>query len=303
MRRTLLLSILTGCFGASLALAQFGGRLNEVVLYVVTTKGSPDPQIVPASTVNTQSGYTIIDPLQQTPTPFGPDFAGEFFVPLHLETGDNFRFIIQKEGIVTQHNEFEGPGKLMIVQGIDRLLVPGKAPIDLTAGLYAPFPAGVDFGPEVPILEAHSFLWTPSAFFPLIKPMDPSFISPLDPPGLTGSEYVLTLGQFDALIPWVGWYKSYPNAGWPEGIDARLIDQDGTLNATVRMIRLRPGRKTPAFRINANTHIGVLQGSVQITPNNGTTTVLTKNQYVFVPNGFAITLANPVPYTGPTGLN
>ena len=295
--------MLTGCFGASLALAQFGGRLDEVVLYVVTTKGSPDPQIVSATTANTQTGFTIIDPLKQTPTPFGPDFSGEFFVPLHLETNDNFRFIIQKEGIVTQHNTFVGPGKLMIMQGIDRLLVPNKDPIDLTAGLYAPFPQGVDFGPEVPIIEAHSFLWTPSPTFPLLQPADPSYLSPLDPPGLTGSEYVLTLGQFDALIPWVGWRVSYPNAGWPFGIDARLVEQDSALNATVRMIRLRPGIKTPAFRINANTHIAVLQGSVQITPNNGATTTLTQSQYVFIPNGFAITLYNPVPYTGPTGLN
>jgi hypothetical protein len=303
MRRTLLLLILTGYFGASLALAQFGGRLNEVVLYVVTTKGSPDPQIVSATTANTQTGFTVIDPLKQTPTPFGPAFSGEFFVPLHLETNDNFRFIIQKEGIVTQHNTFVGPGKLMIMQGIDRLLVPNKDPIDLTAGLYAPFPQGVDFGPEVPIIEAHSFLWTPSPVFPLLQPADPSYLSPLDPPGLTGSEYVLTLGQFDALIPWVGWRVSYPNAGWPFGVDARLIEQDSALNATVRMIRLRPGMKTPAFRINANTHIAVLQGSVQITPNNGATTTLTQSQYAFVPNGFAITLYNPVPYTGPTGLN
>jgi hypothetical protein len=302
MRRTLLLSILIGALGVSAALAQFGGRVNEVVLYVVTAKGSPDPQIVPANTVNTATGFTVIDPTKQTPIQFGSSFPGESYVPLHLEADDNLRFIIQKEGIVTQHNEFLGAGKLMIVKGIDRLLIPNKAPINLTAGLYAPFPAGVDFGPERPLLEANSYLWTAVPFFPLIVPKDPSFTSPLDPPGLTGSEYVLSLGQFDTLIPWVGWYITYPNVGWPEGIDARLIDSDSSVNATVRMIRLRPGKKTPPFLINANTHIAVLQGSVQITPtNNGTTTTLTQFQYAFIPNGFAITLSNPIPYTGPTG--
>ena len=290
-----------GC--VSLAFGQFGGRTNEVVLYVVNTKGSPVPQIVPSSTTNTATGFTIVDPAKVTPTPFGPDFPGEFFVPLHLETNDNFRFIIQKENIVTQHNTFLGPAKLLIAQGMDRLLIPNKAPVDLTAGLYAPFPQGVDFGPEVPQIEAHSFLWTPASVFPLLQPADPNYTSPIVPPGLTGSEYVLSIGSFDALVPWVGFYKTYPNVGWPQGIDARVIDSDSTLGATVRMIRLRPGKTTPTFKISANTHLAVLSGSVQIKPAGGGAPVtLTQNQYAFIPNGYALSLSNPIPYTGPTGL-
>ena len=301
MRRIQLL-ILLGCSGVSLALAQFGGRANEVVIYAVSTKGNTNLQTVPSTTVNTQAGFQVIDPLQQPVEPFGPDFPGEFFVPLHLEANDNFRFIIQKEGILTQHNQFQGAAKVMIVEGLDRLILPDpKAPIDLTAGLFAPFPEGVDFGPELPIFEAHSFLWTPSPIFPLLKAVDPSFTSPLDPPGLTGSEYVLTLGQFGALIPWVELKDTYPGAGWPQGIDTRLVDQDSALGSTIRMIRLRPGRQTPPFVIRANTHLAVLQGSVTIRPTNGTARVLSKNQYAFIPNGFAITLSNPVVYTGPTG--
>ena len=301
--RSTLLSILAGCFGVSLAFAQFGGRVNEVVVYAVSSKGATDFQIVAPTTVNTQTGYQIMDPTTQPLQPFGPDFPGEFFVPLHLETGDNFRFVLQKEGIVTQHNTFQGPAKVMIVQGVDRLVLPDPlAPIDLTAGLFAPFPQGVDFGPEVPIFEAHSFLWTPSPIFPLLKAADPSFLSPLDPPGLIGSQYVLTLGQFGALIPWVELQTTYPGAGWPEGIDTRLVDQDAALGSTIRMIRLRPGKQTPPFVIKANTHLAVLQGSVTIKPTSGgAATVLTKNQYAFIPNGFAITLSNPTPYTGPTG--
>jgi hypothetical protein len=302
LMRSTLLSIVAGCFGVSLALAQFGGRADEVVIYTVSSKGNTDLQIVAPTTVNTQTGFQVIDPVTQPVQPFGPDFPGEFFVPLHLETGDNFRFIIQKEGILTQHNMFQGPAKVMIVKGLDRLILPEpKAPIDLTAGLFAPFPQGVDFGPELPIFEANSFLWTPSPIFPLLKAADPSFISPLDPPGLTGSEYVLTLGQFGALIPWVELNTTYPGAGWPQGINARLVDQDTALGSTIRMIRLRPGRHTPPFVIRANTHLAVLQGSVTIQPLNGTPTVLTQNQYAFIPNGFAITLSNPTVYSGPTG--
>jgi hypothetical protein len=298
MRRILVLSILTACLGLTPLTAQFGGRENEVVLYTVSAKGNPNPVIVPASTVNTQSGFQVKDPFKEVFEPFGPDFAGEFFVTLHSEPADNFRFILQKEGIFTQHNTFQGPAKLMIIQGLDRLVIPNKEPIDLTAGLFAPFPEGVDFGPELPILEANSFMWTPSPIFPLLKPADPSYISPITPPGLTGSEYVLQLGQFAALIPWLG-FKDLYGTGWPQGIDQRLLEQDNVLGSTVRMIRLRPGRQTPPFVIRANTHLAVLQGSVQIKPVNGAAVTLNPKMYAFIPNGFAITLANPVTYSGP----
>ena len=298
MRRTLVLSIVAMSLGLAPTWAQFGGRENEVVLYTVSVKGNPNPVIVPAGTVNTQSGFQVKDPFKELLEPFGSDFAGEFFVTLHSEPSDNFRFIIQKEGIVTQHNTFQGPAKLMIIQGLDRLLIPGKEPIDLTAGLFAPFPQGVDFGPELPLMEANSFMWTPSPVFPLLKPADPSFISPITPPGFTGSEYVLQLGQFAALVPWLGFNDLY-GAGWPQGIDQRLFDTDTALGSSVRMIRLRPGRQTPPFVIRANTHLAVLQGSVQIKPANGAAVTLTPKMYAFIPNGFAISLANPVTYSGP----
>jgi hypothetical protein len=299
MRRTLAFLLVAGCFGATLARAQFGGREDETVIYVVSVKGDPNFQVVPSTTVNTVSGFETKDPIAANPEPFGPDFAGEFFVNLHIESGDNFRFIIQKEGILTEHNQFQGPAKLMIIQGLDRLLIPNKEPIDLTAGLFAPFPNGVDFGPELPIVEANSFLWTPSPIFPLLKKMDPSFVSPITPAGFTGSEYVLQLGLFGALVRWIGLNQIYPDAGWPQGIDQRLIDVDQALGSTVRMIRLRPGRQTPPFLIRANTHIAVLQGSVQVKPVNGAAVTLKAKQYAYVPNGFAVTLANPVTYSGP----
>ena len=66
------------------------------------------------------------------------------------------------------------------------------------------------------------------------------------------------------------------------------------------MIRLRPGRQTPPFVIRANTHLAVLQGSVQVRPTSGAAAVtLTPKTYAFIPNGFAISLANPVTYIGP----
>src|SRR5260370_1011217 len=119
MRRTLVLSIVAVCLGLAPLSAQFGGRDNEVVLYTVSAKGNPNPVIVSASTANTQSGFQVKDPFQELLEPFGPDFAGEFFVTLHKERADNFGFITQPEGIRTEPNAFQGPAKLMIIQGLE----------------------------------------------------------------------------------------------------------------------------------------------------------------------------------------
>lgn len=301
MRRTLVLA-LAGCFAVSLAHAQFGGRKNEVVLYFFSSKGKADIQIVPPNTVNTTTGFQILDPLKQTVEEFGPDFPGESRRLLHKEDSDNFMMIVQKEWIESPHQQFMGGAKVLIANGMLRLLPPGKDPIDAPAGFYATFPQSVDFGPDIPVFQELAFLWTPSPLFPIIQRAPDGFLSPIDPPGLTGEDYVVQLGKFLALTPWIGLEKTYPGAGWPQGVDAKLIDQDGNLGITARLVRLRPGRKTPAFRINANTHVAVLSGSVDIAPVNGAPVTLKPFQYAFLPNNFAITLANPVAYDGPTGL-
>ena len=281
------------------AAAQYGGREGDVVIYAVTAKGNAAPVIVPAGTNNTQTGFEVKDPQALPSQPFGPDFPGEFFVRLHSEPEDTFGFVIQKEDIETSTNEFMGPGKVLIIQGVNRLLFPDKVPMDMTAGLYAPFPQGTDFGPELPILEAHSFLWTPAPFFPLIVPRPAGFIGPGNPSGKTGSEFIVDRGSFIGILKWVGFNTLYGD-GWQQGIDAKNLEQDTALGMTARLIRLRQGRKTPPFIIRANTHLAVLSGRVEITPTIGTNRVLTAKQYAFVPNGFAIVLSNPAKYTGPT---
>jgi hypothetical protein len=93
---------------------------------------------------------------------------------------------------------------------------------------------------------------------------------------------------------------TYPGQGWEQGIDIRPIEQDNAAGTVVRMIRLRGGRVTPPFVFGGNTHLAVLQGSVTLTPTQGgAAATLTKFQYAFIPNGFAIVLSNPVVYTGP----
>lgn len=298
----ILLSIMVVLFAASPSMAQFGGRANEVVLYFFSSKGKADFQIVPAGSANTATGFQILDPLAQPVEEFGPDFPGESRRLLHKEDSDNFMMIVQREWIESPHQQFMGAAKVLIASGMLRLLPPGKDPIDAPAGFFATFPQSVDFGPDIPVFQELAFLWTPSPLFPIIQRATDGFVSPINPPGLTGEDYVVQLGKFLALTPWVLLQDTYPGAGWPEGIDAKLVDQDASLGTTARVVRLRPGKTTPAFRLNANTHVAVLSGSVQIAPVNGTAVTMKPFQYAFLPNNFAITLSNPVPYTGPTGI-
>jgi hypothetical protein len=280
-------------------MAQFGGHENEAVLYFFSSKGKADFQIVPAGATNTAGGFQILDPLTQPVEEFGPDFPGESRRLLHKEDSDNFMMIVQREWIESPHQQFMGAAKVLIVSGMLRLLPPGKDPIDAPAGFFATFPQSVDFGPDIPVFQELAFLWTPSPSFPIIQRAPDGFVSPIDPPGLTGEDYVVQLGRFLALIPWVALQDTYPGTGWPEGIDAKVVDQDDSLGTTARVVRLRPGKTTPAFRLNANTHVAVLSGSVQISPVNGTPATMKPFQYAFLPNNFAITLSNPVPYSGP----
>ena len=299
--RTFALLGIAGLLAVASASAQFGGRVGDAVIYVVSVKGDATIQPASATTPNSPNTLQVLDPLQLPAQQFGPDFPGESRRLLHSEANDNFMMIVQKEGIISPHQMFQAPAKVLIVSGILRLLPADAPPIDATATLFSPFPVTLDFGPDEPEIQELSFLWTPSPLFPIIVKADPSYVSPNNPPGLTGIQYLLTLGKFLALIPWTGLNAAYPNQGWAQGVDQKIVDVDTSLGSTVQVIRLRPGRQTPAFKINANTHIGVLQGSITITPTGGGTPVtLTPFQYTFLPNGFGVTMSNPVPYTGPT---
>ncbi|GEM_PF-3269188 len=286
---------------AGVASAQFGGRPGDVVLYVVSVKGDATFRPASPTVANNPNTLTVQTPLSLPAQQFGPDFPGESRRLLHSETADNFMMIVQKEGIVSPHQMFQDPAKVLIVGGMLRLLPPNKAPIDAATGLYSPFPKSLDFGPDMPNFEELSFLWTPSPLFPVVIKVDPSYISPNNPPGLTGIDYLLTLGKFVVLTPWTGLNLTYPGQGWVQGIDRKVMEADAALGSTASLVRLRPGHTTPAFKINANTHIAVLQGSVTITPTGGGTPVtLGPLQYTFLPNGFSVVMSNPEPYSGPT---
>ena len=79
--------ILSGFLGGPLTFAQFGGRKGDAVILVVSAKGNSDLQVVPPSTTNCQTGFTVEDPTTLFDEPFGPDFPGWHDPPHRKQPG------------------------------------------------------------------------------------------------------------------------------------------------------------------------------------------------------------------------
>jgi hypothetical protein len=273
--------------------AQFGGREGDTVILVVSAKGDRTFQVVPRNTTNTAAGFEIKDWRDLPDEPFGPDFPGESRRLMHWEPGDVFNMIIQRADIQSPYQFVEGPVKVLIAKGLLRLFPPDGPPVDTPVGFYAPFPALVDFGPNQPLFNGVTLMWTPHPTFPVAKLAPPDYVSPVVPPGSNGIEFLLGKGSFIGIIPWVAMRRADPAGGWPHGVDVKLVEDDPELGVTIRILRLRPGRRTPLFRVRASTHLWVLSGRVQITPAGGTTATMHQDIYAFVPNAFAFQLSNP----------
>ncbi|MEJ2076740.1 MAG: hypothetical protein P8Z74_01830 [Acidobacteriota bacterium] len=130
----------------------------------------------------------------------------------------------------------------------------------------------------------------------MAKKAPPDYVSPVVPPGSNGIEFLLQRGNFLGIIPWVSLRELYPGAGWSPGIDVKLLEDDEELGVTLRVLRLRPGRETPWFRVDASTHLWVLSGRVMITPAGGTKHEMRQDIYAFVPRSLAIQLSNPAEF-------
>jgi len=308
--RTAAFVILSGFLAVPLTFAQFGGRQGDAVILVVSAKGNADFQSVPSTTTNTQTGFVTLDPTMLPDEPFGPDFPSESRRLMHRDPagGDVFNMIIQNDTEPSPHQFLQGPVKVMIFQGLLRLFPPNEPPVDTPVGFFAPFPDTVDFGPNREMWPGVTLMWTPFPEFPVAKKDPGGYVSPVVPAGSNGIDFLLSLGSFVGIVPWVSFDQKYPGAGWPQGIDIKVIEKDVALNCSWQVIRLRPGRTTPLFRINANTHMWALSGGVTITPAGGTPTVIANpgcdqpcpgKIYSFVPPGFAIKLSNPAVYDGP----
>ncbi len=293
--------VIAGSFLAALpGAAQYGGRPGDTVLYVFTSKGTGAIQTLPLPTVNTASGLQIIDPSTVSPQPFPSNFPQEYRVLLHQEDGDVFEFIVEAPDVVDPNTEIIFPAKVLIGEGLLRISPPGEGDIDAPATFYTDFPQYSNVAPHDALDAPYRLVfWTNSQVFPIGIEAPPTFVSPTTPKGETGADYIISLGVFPALIPWQGLDRTVPSSGWQQGTDIKQLERDNSLNATASLMRLRPGRQTPPFSFDSNTHILVLQGSVQIGPAGGTAQTLSSWQYAFVPPGYAITLSNPIVYSGP----
>ncbi len=298
--RTIIFAIVGSLLAALPGAAQYGGRPGDAVLYVFTSKGSGAIQTLPRSTVNTASGLQTIDPTTVPPQDFPPAFPGETRVVLHEEEGDLFEFIVESPDIPDPNQEILYPAKVLIGEGLLRISPPGEGDIDAPTTFFTDFPQYSNVAPHEALNTPYKLVfWTPSLVFPVAIVAPPTFVSPTTPAGESGADYIVSLGVFPALVPWQGLNVTFPNSGWQQGTDAKTLERDNSLNTTVRLIRLRPGRQTPPFSLDGNTHILVLQGSVQIGPAGGTAQTLPSWQYAFVPPGYAISLYNPIAYAGP----
>lgn len=299
MRATIFV-IVSSLLAALPCAAQYGGRPGDTVLYVFTSKGTGAITTLPLSTVNTASGLKTIDPATVVPEHFPPEFPGETRVLLHSEPGDTFEFLQAGQDVVDPNQQLFAPAKVLIAQGLLRLSPAGEGDIDAPPTFFTEFPQHIIVAVHQALSEPYRLaFWTPSQVFPIAVVVPPTAVSPVPPPGVSNADYIVSLGVFPALIPWQGFDRTVPHSGWQPGTDTKTLQRDDSLDTTARLIRLRPGRQTPPFSIDGNTHILVLQGDAQISPAGGAAKELPTWNYAFVPKGYAISLSNKIVYTGP----
>jgi hypothetical protein len=285
--------------------AQFGGRDGDVVLFVLSHRGPFGFQSVAPGSTNTAATtaqFRVTDTLSLTPEIVLPDFPERTAQTPFRAQDDQFQMITQIEYEPTVRAEFTAKGKEFTLRGIlrdDNL--GGKEKIDFIAGGFAPFTPGVTVGPDVGINEVAVILWRHDISGPPFRAVPNSYVGPAVPPGLTGPEFSLSLGKVPLFIPWRETRTVYPNQNWPQGVDIKEVEHDREIPTYIQLMRIRPGRRTPLFRIQARTHFFVLQGAVDIASAGGAPARMTRDFHAYVPTGHIIQLSNARAFAGPLG--
>jgi mannose-6-phosphate isomerase-like protein (cupin superfamily) len=276
------------------AYAQFGGRRGDVVIYALTANGSGALQVTPSGSTNSPqsaAGFTVIS-LDSVPVqPSGFTLQRQVF---YNQPNELFQVGVDPEPGVGAHRIFLSPVKLFQFGGMtnafDALVGAGNT-------FLAP-PQNLDVDGDISFETVKLLMWAPMSW-PFIAHTNQR--GPVGPPDISGWQYFFQIPgaiKLPSLMPWTNVSVVYPGARWPDGADLKLIEVDSNAGSTVQQLRLRPGKRTPLFRIAGHTHLFVLQGSATITPaGSGPVTVQT-NDYVFLPENFAFTIANPAPYSG-----
>lgn len=287
--------VLASC---SSGFAQFGGHDGDTVIYAVTYNGNGAFQANPAAT-NTAANlanFKVVD-LDSVPFTSGAPFPlqRQIFYATDTET---FQVGTDVETTVGLHRIFVSPVKILQIEGflnaVGNLI--GNPPSLIS------FPLGLDAEGDVALTTLKVITWFPKAW-PFIALIDGP--GPIVPPGVNGFAYLFSQPnalKLPSLMTWTEFSAIYTGAGWTDGVDIKLLDQDPGIGDTIEFIRIRPGKSTPVFRLAGHTHLFVLQGSATITPAGGSTSTMAKYSYAFLPENFAVTLANPAPYIGP-GVN
>lgn len=277
------------------AFAQFGGHPGDVVLYALTAKGSGVFQVGPTNpgVQVDASRFKTVDP-ETIPVEKVEPFP--LFRRVLFEEDDAlFELLTGQEGVPGLHRMWLAPVKVFDIDGI----ISPFSNLVSTANTYISFPAGLDLVGDIEFQTLKLILWSPH-HSPIIAPTNER--GSVGPPNISGFEYLFAtpgLIKIPALMPWTGLRRLYPDAGWSDGVDLKLLDQDPVAGNTTRILRLHPAKSTPPFRILGDTHLFILQGSVNLTVNNSSTVSLRQGIYAFVPANLTIQVSNPKQYDGP----
>lgn len=295
IQRFLLPAMLAGSISAPLA-AQFGGRDGDVVFFVLTHRGRQEFQTVAPGTTNSAATNALFKVTDTGSLPFETvltTFPERQAQTPHRTPDDLFQMITQVEYEPTVRAEFTAKGKEFTLRGILRDdNVGGKEKIDFIAGGFAPFTPGVTVGPDVGLNEVVVLLWRPDATTPPFRDVPLDYVGPRVPPGQTGPEFSVSIGKVPLFVKWDEMRKLYPSGAWPQGVDLKFIEDDPEIPSSIRLMRIRPGRKTPLFRVPARTHFFVLQGAANITSAGGATTRMGRDWHAFLPANHVISIAN-----------
>jgi hypothetical protein len=279
----------------SAAHAQFGGRSGDAVFYLVTAKGSGIFQTVLSPGINDPQATARF---HVTPLAIVPQEPSDPF-PLLRQTlydqpDETFLVGTDSEGGRGIHRLILVPVKDFVREGL--VSIPGGNAI---TGMYINFPPGIDAEGDAALLDTKFLFWAPKGW-PFLQPTEVR--GPAVPAGQTGFGLLLTtpgLVSVASLKPWTPFQSVYPGSGWPAGVDMKILDENPEVGDTIRMIRIRPGKSTPVFRIPGHTHVFTLQGSATIAPAGSAPITVKVDDYAFLPENIAVTIANPAQYQGP----
>jgi mannose-6-phosphate isomerase-like protein (cupin superfamily) len=277
------------------AFAQFGGRHGDVVIFAVTANGSGDLLAVPLTTANTAQNLSNfrITSLNSVPFSSSEPFGLKRQV-FYEQPNELFEMSTDDENSIGKHRIFLVPTKLFFTLGVINPL----GNLNGNVNTFIAIPRGLDVTEDLALETIQFLTWAPTKW-PFIAPTDVR--GPVGPPELPGWLFLFLIPnavKVPSLIPWTGLQALYPTGGWPEGIDSKLLEIDPGSGSTTRMLRLRPGKQTPSFRIPGHTHFYILQGGATITPVGGSTFTMKQNDYAFLPEGFTVTVANPQQFEG-----